>query len=729
MAAAWGSGSPAVRRVLLMQRLGAFFQEMRASQQVAGPPWMPSPFPTTPVSTAGRRMLGSPETDPGPRGIQPLFSRDQRAEMRAPLLYGPSVGQNHGEPSSGGSTAEAVQEEVRKQLRGVMDELAESRREAGSLCEEIQRLPNQADRPQQALLEPEGLPRVFGGYLADASGVTMPMTMPRGSGSAPMPLSMPQVSGAASMPPSMPQVSGAASMPLSMPRSTYATEYASGVGHSICATEYASGIGLSTYVNEYASMFGRSMCATEYASGIGRSTYINAYDSGVQQWSFAAWCVRWSRGHNVSASAGDPVMKLIQGLEAVLTKSSTKAQEEVTKSAVEAPRLAELSEASAIDFGDWMHCLENVMGDLSTNSGEWWRAVLQDAQDYYRKYMEEDQFARLMLKPVASSEVVDSKWMRVDRRGAALIMNAVPEEVKRELVASRSRTTLELLSKLMIMYRPGSVTEKSQLLKNIEAPEAATNVSEAVDHLRQWVRYYRRAKDLGLSTPDPSILLRALDGLVKRPLQEHHDITFRMSLLRRSLKVDFTPTETSVMTIQQAYLAEFEQVGFRRSRPNSGAQQPQLPKIKAIEMPPGTTPMPTPSPKTGPRPCRFFLSDDGCRRGKDCKYEHSMNSLSKTEKRERCYVCGAKGHMSSNCPQKPRSRSRLWQLCKVTPLSLLREELPTGRVKEEHEAKLPPRWDRQQYSLPQQLPQPRCLPSCRKCKVCPWSSCWRTHRS
>eukprot|EP00439_Symbiodinium_sp_Y106_P044328 s2505_g5.t1 len=110
----------------------------------------------------------------------------------------------------------------------------------------------------------------------------------------------------------------------------------------------------------------------------------------------------------------------------------------VTKSVVEAPKLAEPSEASAIDFGDWVHCLENVMGDLSTNSGEWWRAVLEDAQDYYRKYMEEDQFARLMLKPVASPEVADSKWMRVDRRGAALIMSAVPDEVKRELVAART---------------------------------------------------------------------------------------------------------------------------------------------------------------------------------------------------------------------------------------------------------------------------------------------------
>ena len=184
------------------------------------------------------------------------------------------------------------------------------------------------------------------------------------------------------------------------------------------------------------------------------------------------------------------------------------------------------------------------------------------------------------------------------------------DEVKRELVAARSRTTLELLSKLMIMYRPGSVVEKSQLLKRIEAPEAANNVSEAVDNLRQWGRYYRKAKDLGLLTPDPSILLKAVDGLVKRPLQEHQDIVFRMSLLRHSLKADFAPTETSVMTIQQAYLAEFEQVGFSRQRPNGGHPQAQHPKVKAMEMPPGTTPMPIPSPKSGSRPCKFFLSDD-----------------------------------------------------------------------------------------------------------------------
>ena len=137
-------------------------------------------------------------------------------ERRAPLIYGP--GGSQGEVSSGGSTAEAVQEEVRRQLRGVMDELAESRREAGSLCEEVQRLRHRAEQTPQALPEPEGLPKVFGGYLTDANAAYIPPSMPQVSGSAPIPPSMPQVSGFAPIPPSMPQASGSASIPSSIPQ-------------------------------------------------------------------------------------------------------------------------------------------------------------------------------------------------------------------------------------------------------------------------------------------------------------------------------------------------------------------------------------------------------------------------------------------------------------------------------------------------------------------------------
>ena len=457
MAAAWGGGSPATGRVLpiWMQRLGAFFQEMRASQTTGAPPWMPSPFPSTPVSTNGRRMLGSPNTDPGPAAIQPLFSREQRAqvrqmERRAPLLYGSGAGQGRGEASSGGSTAEAVQEEVRRQLRGVMDELAESKREASNLRAEVQRLRGQAEPLSMVMPQPEGLPRVFGGYLTDGTGATgvsgsapTSMPMPGVSGSAPTSMSMPGVSGSAPTSMSMPGVSGSAPTAMSMPGVSGSAPTAMSMpGVSGSAPTAMSMPGVSGPAATSVSMPQTSGSApTPLSMSRVPGTEVGQLgESGGQAGAVEA--PRTSATHAASEGAGDTVTKLLQGLEAVLTKSQTKTQEEVTKSVVEAPKLAELSEASAIDFGDWIHCLENVMGDLSASSSEWWRAVLEDPQTYYQKYVEEDQFARLALKPTLSTEAADSKWTRVDRRGAALILSAVPEDVKKELVASRSRTTL-----------------------------------------------------------------------------------------------------------------------------------------------------------------------------------------------------------------------------------------------------------------------------------------------
>ena len=128
---------------------------------------------------------------------------------------------------------------------------------------------------------------------------------------------------------------------------------------------------------------------------------------------------------------------------------------------------------------------------------------MKDAQDYYDKYQAADQYARLALKPTPSSELTSDRWTRVDRRGASVLLAAVPEEVKKELIASRTRSTLDVLARLMVLYRPGSAQEKGQLLRRIESPEAAGTTQEAVEGLRQWLRYYQRARDLKLSTPDP----------------------------------------------------------------------------------------------------------------------------------------------------------------------------------------------------------------------------------
>ena len=159
----------------------------------------------------------------------------------------------------------------------------------------------------------------------------------------------------------------------------------------------------------------------------------------------------------------------------------------------------------------------------------------------------------------------------MDRRAANMMLQAVPDEVRKELISARSQTSLEILCRLMILYRPGSAVEKSQLLRRVESPEPITTPAEAVNSLRQWWPYFQRAKDLGLVIPDPSLLLRGIDHMVSKPLADNKEIQFRMSLLRYQLKVDFQPTEVNVTAVYKGLLAEFEQCATRKPKNTSTA--------------------------------------------------------------------------------------------------------------------------------------------------------------
>ena len=54
------------------------------------------------------------------------------------------------------------------------------------------------------------------------------------------------------------------------------------------------------------------------------------------------------------------------------------------------------------------------------------------------------------------------------------------------------------------------------------------------------------------------------------------------------------------------------------------------------------------------KPCRYFISDGGCKAGKSCKWLHSWDGV--TDKSSRCWICGAKDHRKSECKVKAASR-------------------------------------------------------------------------
>ena len=54
--------------------------------------------------------------------------------------------------------------------------------------------------------------------------------------------------------------------------------------------------------------------------------------------------------------------------------------------------------------------------------------------------------------------------------------------------------------------------------------------------------------------------------------------------------------------------------------------------------------------KSGPtadKPCKYFISESGCKAGKSCKWLHSWEGV--TDKASRCWICGGRDHRKSEC--------------------------------------------------------------------------------
>ncbi|CAE7351139.1 unnamed protein product [Symbiodinium natans] len=543
-----------------VSRLGAFFQAMGQSQQVTPPEWMPSPFPS-PMTRPSRsqRALESPmshgERDEASR--TPLFDDEQRQQMRAmeqraPLLYGATgVGPRpvDGGGSSGGSTYEAVKEEVRQQLQGCnwsenawekgsghMQQGLVLGRDGANTCGMVWWGPcrvRRANLGHEAILVryiqfskelSPNLKAILVRYLQFSKELSPNLKA----------ILVRYLQFNKELPPNLEAI---------------LVRY---LGAILVRYLVVFPPNLEAILVRYLEVKSSRWSIHEVHHKFWEGTLVNQEVLCKQDNRPLGHLQKRRRGREEKGNSRQLVLEVT---------------EDVHKPVGDIPMLPALSDRASVDFGDWLHCLEHAMGDLSTSSAEWWQEVKDCAKAYYDSYQKADHFNRLNLAPLASPVLQEARWQRVDRRAATLLLASTPEDIRRELVASRVRSSLEILSRLMVLYRPGSVM--------------------AVDGLRLWWRYFQRAKDLGVVIPDPSVLLRGIDVLVKKPLLDHHEVAFRMNLVRYQLKVDFVPVEDNVKAVHKALLAEFEQLASRKPKGvpgnNSPSTTPLSPQAKPMQ--------------------------------------------------------------------------------------------------------------------------------------------------
>ncbi|CAE7730560.1 GIP [Symbiodinium sp. CCMP2456] len=351
---------------------------------------------------------------------------------------------------------------------------------------------------------------------------------------------------------------------------------------------------------------------------------------------------------------------LAKGIEALLRQQQSgrgDRPETVKPGITELPLLPEYQRLTgSIDLLHWLTHIAPIMEDLSDTSLAWWQETMKDALRWYSEYASASPLARLQLQPRPSTEL-RPEWARVERRATAMMLSAVPKTIREEIIANGQVSSLVVLCKLYAVYQPGNLQEKTLVLRMLEQPDECHTALQAVEGLRKWSLWRRRAATLGMAEPDASVLVRGLDRITGQIIKGSGELAFRVSLIRSTLQVDVSPSSTTVTTFLQHLQAEMEQQARLNNNPKAEAPAALRAITNHVDTTttshPTTTTPTTPTSPTAPRSsgglCKFFASDKGCRRGNSCRFPHTWALLDKGARQRKCLCCGSTQHKVKEC--------------------------------------------------------------------------------
>ena len=323
--------------------------------------------------------------------------------------------------------------------------------------------------------------------------------------------------------------------------------------------------------------------------------------------------------------------------------------EVVRTGVMELPALQQCNPAQGpLQLGDWLLMIEPVAADMSTTSQEWWGEMTKAVETWYQQHMSMNPLDRISHEVKPPPQLVQDRWQRLQRRMSTMLLQAVPEGVRDELVAGRKVGVFSILTHLFLTYCPGGVMEKQMLLRNLEEPPEVSQLGEAPAALRKWLRWKTRTVEIGAVVPDAALLLKGLNKMTRKVLESHKDLQFRIQLARSSLGVDTSPTELTVSRFATHLLAELDQVALTE-KCSGGAPKVEGPKLKSLETEKqdkgkGKGQERGQEEGQGRPRCKFYMSDGGCKKGKLCGFSHDFK-----DEKKRCWTCGAVDHFSPNC--------------------------------------------------------------------------------
>ena len=253
-------------------------------------------------------------------------------------------------------------------------------------------------------------------------------------------------------------------------------------------------------------------------------------------------------------------------------------------------------------------------------------------------------------------------------KSLGMLLQAIPENLRSDLVASRRLTVDQILFKLLVTYRPGGASERSKVLTSITEGRCGDSPGEVLEWVRNWRRNITRANELGITIPDAMVLMGALQRSHDMLSMKSPQVAYRLNTIRQQLGVDRQPVFGAVWSFSEHLQAEAEELMISGSVVvgDGGPQKGSNPKpvVKSLQNVGSTAPQKGQDgsrdpPKssalasnvnagsvTSKHACRFWGKDEGCKHADKCRFVHAMLN----PKDGRCFLCSALGHSKKDCP-------------------------------------------------------------------------------
>ena len=234
----------------------------------------------------------------------------------------------------------------------------------------------------------------------------------------------------------------------------------------------------------------------------------------------------------------------------------------------------------------------------------------------YAQWLGASAIDRLKIEPPSSLEIADGK-VRLEQRITTLLLSAIPQVIRADLVASRQLHVGGILFSIYKRFQPGGHGERQATLQSLTSTIAAKSAEDAVVKLREWKRRVLRAQELGASLPDPND-----PGTCSRSY--HQPGFLPRSLKHPSESVLFawqfswttTPVRRTTLQFFDMLLSECEHLQYGlvdHGEDNGGGVQSANPKVKAVKAGQGKGQS---SGGGSANKCRHWGTESGCRFGK-----------------------------------------------------------------------------------------------------------------